>query len=60
MYEELGAKTALEVTILDHPSQSLQITYFPAMLQWPNDSYYVADTCSCNLNWKKNQNFPVF
>ena len=30
--EELGAKTAL-VTILDQPSQNLQIIYFPAMLQ---------------------------
>ena len=38
--KELGAKTAL-VTILDYPSQNLQIIYFPAMLQWPNESYHV-------------------
>ena len=36
--EELGARTAL-VTILDHSSENLQIIYFPAMLQWPNESY---------------------
>ena len=43
MYEELGAKTA-QVKILDHPLQNLQNSYFPAMLQWPNESYYVANT----------------
>ena len=32
IFEELGAKTA-EVTILEQPSQNLQIIYFPAMLQ---------------------------
>ena len=41
--EELGAKTA-KVTILDHPSQNIQIIYLLAMLQWPNESYYVANT----------------
>ena len=41
--EELGAKTA-QVTILDHPSQNLQNIYFPAMLQWPNELYHVANT----------------
>ena len=40
--EELGAKTA-KVTILDQPSQNLRIIYFPAMLQWPNESYHVAN-----------------
>ena len=30
--------------ILDHPSQNLKIIYFPAMLQWPKESYYVANT----------------
>ena len=32
VFEELGAKMAL-VTILDHPSQNLEIIYFLAMLQ---------------------------
>ena len=31
-FEELGAKMA-EVTILEQPSQNLQIIYFPALLQ---------------------------
>ena len=33
-----------KVTILDHPSQNLQIIDFPATLQRPNESYYVANT----------------
>ena len=37
IYEELGV-------ILDHPSQNLQIIYFLAMLQRPNESYHVANT----------------
>ena len=32
------------VMVLDHPSQNLKNICFPAMLQWPKESCYVANT----------------
>ena len=40
------------MTISDHPSQNIKIIYLPAMLQWPKDSCYVANTLS--LQYKRN------
>ena len=42
------------MTILDHPSQNLEIIYFPAMLQrnqWPKESCYVANTLFLYYEW---------
>ena len=41
--EEVSAKTA-KATILDHPSQSLKIIYFPATPKWSKESCNVANT----------------
>ena len=42
------------MAILDNPSNDLEIIYLPAMLQWPKDSCYVANTLFLQYKWDTN------